>query len=100
MPGGSGRDALLPVTAVDRARADELPAVAMVWGPTGHAEDARGDNGLAADLADRQTRLLERRLPGRDDRDPLTHPGRHAVLQAVMDHQRLADGEQQRFGVE
>src|SRR6185312_1757638 len=72
--------ALLPVTAVDRARTDELPAVAMMWGPADRADNGGRRHRVAADFADRWSRILGFSGPRGNDRDPLVQTRRHAEL--------------------
>src|SRR5690348_14501474 len=81
---GSCRDALLAVAAVDRAGADELPAVAVMGRLARRAEDAGDDDRLAADLADRGPGVVERRGAGGDDRDAFVELGGHTLTEAVV----------------
>ena len=96
----SDGDPDLALTAIDRASADELPAIAMVGGLAGGADDDRGHpDRIAADLAGRRALLARLGGPGPDDRDPDRKPGGDALLKAVVQDERVADDQAERVHV-
>ena len=96
----SARPADLAVAAVDRAGADELPAVAVVGGPAGRADHPGFDDRLAADLADRRAGVLGvGRARPRRSRSPGRAGWRRPIWRPSWIDQRLVDGEEQRLGL-
>src|SRR5262249_51210684 len=81
------------VAAVDRAGTDVLPAIAMMRGVAGGADDdGPGGDRLAADLADRRAGVLLPGLRTVHHRAAPAHPALPALEEAVVDQQGLADG--------
>lgn len=87
------------VAAVNRATADKLPAIAMMRRLADHADDARGVDGYAANLTERGS-FVRFRGSGRNNRDPLGHPATDALMEAVENHQGLADSLQKPIGIQ